>query len=88
LGRKADADSPLAELEKKYAGDNAYGIAQVHAYRGEIDRAFAWLGRAYRQHEGNCVWIKVDSMLECRTMENLRPDPRYKAFLRKMNLQE
>jgi serine/threonine protein kinase/lipoprotein NlpI len=83
LGRKADSDLALAELEKKYALEDAYEIAEMYAYRGEFDQAFSWLDRAYRQHEVNCVFIKANPMFK-----GLRSDPRYKVFLRKMKLPE
>jgi serine/threonine protein kinase/TolB-like protein/thioredoxin-like negative regulator of GroEL len=83
LGRKADADSVVADMEKKYAEKSAYDIARVHASRGEVDQAFAWLDRAYNQREPSCVWIKSDPFLK-----NLQRDPRYKAFLHKMKLPE
>jgi TolB-like protein/cytochrome c-type biogenesis protein CcmH/NrfG len=83
LGHKKESDTALAELEKKYNGPDAFQIAEVYAYRGEIDEAFAWLDRAYRQHDGGCRFVKVEVLLK-----NLRTDPRYKAFLRKMNLPE
>jgi len=81
LKRKADADSTLAEYEKKYAADDAFGIAEIHAYRGELDDAFKWLDRAYRQHDPGCTYVKYEPLLR-----NLRSDPRYKEFLRKMKL--
>jgi TolB-like protein/Tfp pilus assembly protein PilF len=83
LGRTLDANAALAEMEQKHAGDQAYGIAELHAYRGEVDQAFAWLERAYRQRDAGLTDIKGDPNLK-----NLRGDPRYKAFLRKMNLPE
>jgi adenylate cyclase len=83
LGRKADSDSALADLKTRFAGTDAYSIAQVHAYRGEIDEAFKWLDRAYQQHHHELSIIKTDWL-----MTKLRGDPRYNAFLRKMNLPE
>jgi len=83
MGRRADADSALAQLEKNFLDEDPYAIAQVHAFRGEIDLAFVWLDRAFAKHQGNCVWIKVDPMLAI-----LRPDPRFRALLRKMRLPE
>jgi len=83
LGRKADSDAALAVLETRFAGTDAYAIAQVHAYRGEIDEAFKWLDRAYRQHVHDLDLIKTD-----RLLTKLRSDPRYDALLRRMNLPE
>jgi adenylate cyclase len=81
LGRKADADAALASLEKGYAGKDAYFIAEVRSYRGEIDEAFTWLERARRQHDRACGRIKLDPLLK-----NLQADPRFKALVKKMNL--
>jgi tetratricopeptide (TPR) repeat protein len=83
LGRKAEADAALVEVEQKYTGQSAYRLAQIRAYRGEIDQAFSWLDRAYRQRDSGCTWVKGDPMLR-----NLEADPRWKAFLRKMKLPE
>jgi len=80
-GRKSDSDVALAELEQKYAGNDAADIALVHAFRGEIDQAFAWFDRGYQQRDSDCVFVKVDPLLK-----NIRSDPRYRAFLSKMNL--
>jgi TolB-like protein len=83
LGRKADSDAAIADLQTRFAGSMAYEIAQAHAYRGEIDAAFAWLDRAYGQRDHSLSIIKTDWL-----MAKLRGDPRYEAFLRKMNLPE
>jgi serine/threonine protein kinase/lipoprotein NlpI len=83
LGRTNDADAAVAALEKKFADSDPVDIAEVHAFRGEIDQAFAWLDRAIRQRDPYCVLIKTD-----RLLENLRGDPRYRALLRKMRLPE
>jgi tetratricopeptide (TPR) repeat protein len=81
LGRQADSDAALRELTQKFANDWAYQIAEVHAVRGEIDEAFAWLDRAYAQRDGGFSEMKGDPLLK-----NLEGDPRYNAFLRKMKL--
>jgi eukaryotic-like serine/threonine-protein kinase len=81
LGRKAESDAALSELTHELAGEWAYQIAEVHAFRGEIDEAFAWLDRAYAQRDGGLSEIKGDPLLK-----NLEADPRHKAFLRKMKL--
>jgi tetratricopeptide (TPR) repeat protein len=81
LGRKAESDAALKELETKYALDDACSIAEMHAYRGEIDLAFQWLDRAYRQHDGGMIQVRVAPLLQ-----NLHQDQRYKAVLVKMKL--
>ena len=81
LGRKAESDAALRELTEKFADDWAYQIAEVHAFRGEIDEAFAWLDRAYAQRDGGLSEMKGDPLLK-----NIEGDPRYNAFLRKLKL--
>jgi len=83
LGRKADSDAQLATLTREHASDDAFSIAEAHAYRGEIDEAFRWLDRAYAQKDPSLFLVKGD-----RLLKNLEPDPRYKAFLHKMKLPE
>jgi hypothetical protein len=83
LHRRKDADEALARLESQHAQDGALLIADVYAYRGEKDKAFIWLDTAFRQKHGAMWAIKQDQFLK-----RLEGDPRYKAFLRKMNLPE
>ena len=83
LGRRGESDAALAALKDKHAGDSAYGIAEVHAFRGEADLAFEWLERAYAQRDSDVTYIKGS-----RLLRRLIDDPRYKAFLRKLKLPE
>jgi TolB-like protein len=78
-GRKTQSDAALAEFIEKYQAGGAYNVAQVYAFRGETDRAFEWLDKAYAQHDGGMFLCSVDPLLE-----NLRGDSRYKALLKKM----
>ena len=83
LHRAKEADAVLAQLQSEHSGDLAMGIAEAHAMRGDNDRAFAWLDRAYAQKDFNLYYIKGDPLLK-----NLEQDARYQAFLRKMKLPE
>jgi hypothetical protein len=65
------------------ARDYPFSVAEVYAYRGEADTALQWLDRAYAQRDPSLYLIKGDPLLK-----NLESDPRFKAFLRKMNLPE
>ena len=42
----------------------AYQIAAVYAFRGEADRAFEWLDRAYVQRDGGLTEMKGDPLLK------------------------
>jgi hypothetical protein len=83
LSETAGERSFNSRLTKERAGEHAFQIAQAHAYRGELDQAFGWLDRAFDQKDAELYWIKGDPLLK-----KLEADPRYKAFLRKMNLPE
>lgn len=81
LGRKKESDASLAELQAKFPKDAPYQIAAAYAFRGERDRAFEWLNRAYADHDTGITEMKTDPLLA-----SLRSDPRYKALLVKMHL--
>jgi tetratricopeptide (TPR) repeat protein len=82
-GRTADADATLARLIKEQAADNAFQIAAVYAFRRQPDEAMRWLERAYSQRDFSLYLIKP-----WLPLKNLKGDPRFKAFLKKMNLPE
>jgi TolB-like protein/DNA-binding winged helix-turn-helix (wHTH) protein/Flp pilus assembly protein TadD len=81
LGREEDSNAALTELIAKHDTDSAYQIAQVYAFRGDDDKSFVWLERAYKQRDAGLPDIKIDPLLK-----NLRRDPRYSDLLRKMHL--
>jgi len=83
LARRQESDAALARLISQHSSDAAYQIAQVFAYRGEVDPAFQWLDRAYLQHDPGLMWFKTD--LKFR---GLRQDPRNAQLLKKLNLPE
>jgi tetratricopeptide (TPR) repeat protein len=80
-GKKKEADGALAEVIEKYQNEAAFQIAEVYAYRGETDKAFEWLERAYKQRDGGLAEMKGDPLLR-----SLERDPRHQAFLKKMKL--
>jgi TolB-like protein/Flp pilus assembly protein TadD len=81
LGRKTDSDAALAKLIQRQDEHHAFRVAQVYAFRGESDEALLWLDRAYAQRDGGLVNLEQDP-----GFRKLLGDPRYKTFLRKMNL--
>ena len=80
LGRRADADRALAQLQDKYA-QYPYRIAIVYASRGQQDAAFEWLEKSRIAKDFDMLWIKTDPALA-----SLRADPRYAALLGAMAL--
>jgi TolB-like protein/DNA-binding winged helix-turn-helix (wHTH) protein/Tfp pilus assembly protein PilF len=81
LLRGKESDAALAETIKNYGGTGAFQIAEVYAFRGEIDTALSWLERAYAQRDGALTVIKGDPLLR-----SLESDPRYNALLKRMHL--
>jgi TolB-like protein len=82
-GRKTESDAQLAEAIRRNGMSWPSGIARVYAFRGEKDKAFEWLNRALSDRDGDLYIIKGDPLFK-----NLEGDPRFKSFLRKMNLPE
>lgn len=80
-GRKSESDAVLAEAIRHNGTLWPSEIARVYAFRGEKDLAFTWLDRAFDQRDEDLYLIKGDPLLK-----NLESDPRYKAFLKRMNL--
>ncbi len=81
MGRRSESDAALHSLTDRVGAIDAYGIAAVHAYRGEIEDAFQWLDRAYRGHIYGMLGLKTDPLLR-----NLHGDPRFQALLSRMRL--
>jgi tetratricopeptide (TPR) repeat protein len=81
LGRREESDGALQKLIATHQNDCAYQIAEVYAYRGEADKAFEWLDRAYRQRDPGTPELKSDPL-----MKSLRQDRRYSELLQKMSL--
>jgi serine/threonine protein kinase/Tfp pilus assembly protein PilF len=80
-GKRKEADAALSEYIQEHQNVAAFQIAEIYAFRGETDKAFEWLERAYRQRDGGIAQMKGDPLLR-----NLERDPRYTAFLKKMKL--
>lgn len=83
LGRESDSNSAMAALIANYASDSAFQIAEAYAFRGETDKSFEWLERAFKQRDGGLTDLKVDPLLK-----SLRDDRRYNELLKKMRLPE
>ena len=82
-GRQAESDAALKTLIAKYADTQAYYVAMTYAYRGDRALAFQWLDRAYEQRDQGFIAFVGEPLFK-----NIEGDPRYKAFLLKMNLPE
>jgi TolB-like protein/DNA-binding winged helix-turn-helix (wHTH) protein/tetratricopeptide (TPR) repeat protein len=80
-GSRRAADSLLTGFIDQYRTHDAFQIAELYAFRGEADSAFAWLDRAYGQRDQGLQAVKTEPFLK-----SVRGDPRYAMFLAKMHL--
>ena len=82
VGRGPESDAVLRDLIEIGAQDNAFQIAEVHAFRGEADAAFDWLEKAFVQRDTGLAETKFNPYLR-----PLHGDPRWDPFLKKMGLE-
>lgn len=80
-GQKAQSERALGTLISKYSNTAATGIATVYAFRGEADRAFAWLEKAARAGDPWLGAIIYDPLLA-----SLHADERWTSFLREHDM--
>jgi serine/threonine protein kinase/predicted Zn-dependent protease len=83
MGKHGESDAALRMLEESYASDDAYEIAELHAYRGEADAGFEWLQRSFLMHNSKILFVKADPLLR-----NLRQDRRFQTLLANLRLPE
>jgi len=83
-GKRNEAKKVLKELlelsKQRYVAP--YYISLIFGGLGQKNQAFEWLEKAYEERNYWMCFLKVDPMLD-----NLRSDPRFKALLKKMNLE-
>ena len=82
VGQKAESDDSLRVLTKEHAIGNAYQIAEVHSIRGNINRAFDWLERAYHERDSGLTHVKVNPHFQA-----LRDDKRWGEMLKRIGFE-
>lgn len=75
-GRQAEADRALHMLQATCPDDERHLVAEVYAYRGEVDQAFAWLRPAPAGALDGVPWYLAQSPL----LKVLREDPRWQPW--------
>ena len=81
VGKQAESDLALARVVDAAGNIWAYGVAEIHAYRGERDQAFTWLQRSRDARDGDLQFLYFDPFFV-----PLHDDPRWSALLQSMNL--
>ena len=65
------------------AGTLYFALAARYTELGDLDEAFAWLERAYREHAITLIWLKWGG-----EFDPLRSDPRFDDLLRRIGYPE
>ena len=81
LGRRAEAETIIKELQEKYARKEADGRDLAVAYAGldDKDQAFAWLEKAFADHSNFLAVLRLEPALD-----SLKSDPRWNDLLRRV----
>jgi tetratricopeptide (TPR) repeat protein len=83
-GKRDEARKIVEDLKekakKRYIAPSV--IAELYVALGEKDQAFAWLDKAYEDHDFLLVLLKIQS-----TFDNLRSDPRFTVLLKRIGLE-
>ncbi|MGH8168645.1 MAG: FlgO family outer membrane protein, partial [Woeseiaceae bacterium] len=85
LGRRAEADEAIGRLLPRKGADAALELAEVYAWRGELDEAFRWLTLVLDEIRSDSARFKDRNLaFDIRLsgfLEPLRDDPRWDGVL-------
>ncbi len=81
LGRREEADAAFRKLQDEFSEEGPFQIAEIHAFRGEIDAAFESLDLAYEGGDAG-----LTELLTSQTLPALYDDPRWPVFVKKVGL--
>jgi len=79
LGRHAEAEAELAQLQAGNGNDAAYQYAQIYAQWGDRPKALEWLETTMRLRDPGLRELKTDPL-----MDPLRKEPRFQAAMREL----
>jgi tetratricopeptide (TPR) repeat protein len=81
--RRSESQAILQQLStlSKQRYVPSYSVAAIYTALDRKDEAFAWLERAYDEHDSWMDYLGLDPRLDA-----LRSDPRFADLLRRMNL--
>jgi tetratricopeptide (TPR) repeat protein len=82
-GRKNEAYEVAAELESQSKVWDTFGLAEIYAALGDMDKAFHWLEVAYQQRHPYIQWLTGNS-----NFKPLHDDPRFNDLAQRLNLAE
>jgi hypothetical protein len=82
--QKSACSTYQLEQLQKLAQDTyvpAIALGMIYFGLGDIDKSFNWLEKVVEEHDSMRLFLNSPFL------DPLRPDPRYNALLRKMNLE-
>jgi TolB-like protein/DNA-binding winged helix-turn-helix (wHTH) protein/Flp pilus assembly protein TadD len=84
VGKEGEARQILAQLKKRHEQGlvPSGSIAILYGALGELDEAFAWLEKAYEEHDPELTYIKVPN----RRFAPLRHDARFQQLVHRIGL--
>jgi serine/threonine-protein kinase len=80
FGTKAEADQSLAAYIARAGESDRFGVAEIYGWRGDAKRAWDWMEKAQRNHEG------MSDLKGNWKLRKVVGDPRYRALLKTANL--
>ena len=69
----------IAKSQKSPVGSPSYFCAAIYTAKGNNDEAIRYLEKAYKDHEVEMYWLKVEPLFN-----SLRNDPRFQELLNKI----
>jgi tetratricopeptide (TPR) repeat protein len=76
LGRQPELEASLAEAVERFADLAPSWLAQIYAWSGDTEAAFAWLAKAAEQNESGLAGQFLEPYYD-----SIRADPRWADFL-------
>jgi hypothetical protein len=78
-GDQSSADTAMETLKQVHGEDNPFRVASAYAFRGEVDKVFEWLERAYEAHDPRVIKTASEDLLK-----PFHDDPRFAAICRRV----
>jgi tetratricopeptide (TPR) repeat protein len=76
-------DTLKMRSKKSPVGSPSFHIGMIYSVTGRKESALQWLQKAYKDHEAEVYWLKVDPMFK-----PLHNDPRFQNLLKKIGFPE
>lgn len=83
MGKRADAEAIIKELQQRYANRDADGRDVAVAYAGldDKDQVFAWLEKAYEERSHFLAVLRLEMVFD-----SVKSDPRWNALLQRVGV--